>query len=105
MNNDHLINHTDRRIVFLDYLRVVACFMVILVHCIEPFYLNSDGTYIASHNDALWVTFVNSLLRIAVPLFMMASSYLLMPISTDTTTFYRRRFQRVAIPIIVWSLA
>ena len=105
MNNDHLINHTDRRIVFLDYLRVVACFMVILVHCIEPFYLNSDGTYIASHNDALWVTFVNSLLRIAVPLFMMASSYLLMPISTDTTTFYRRRFQRVAIPFIVWSLA
>lgn len=105
MNNDHLINPTERRIIFLDYLRVVACFMVILVHCIEPFYLNSEGTYIASYNDALWVTFVNSLLRIAVPLFMMASSYLLMPIITDTSTFYRRRFQRVVIPFILWSLA
>lgn len=105
MNNDHLINPTERRIIFLDYLRVVACFMVILVHCIEPFYLNSEGTYIASYNDALWVTFVNSLLRIAVPLFMMTSSYLLLPITTDTSTFYRRRFQRVVIPFILWSLA
>lgn len=96
---------TNDRIIFLDYLRVVACFMVILVHCIEPFYLNSEGTYIASYNDALWVTFVNSLLRIAVPLFVISSSYLLMPIKSDTTTFYRRRFQRVAIPFILWSLA
>lgn len=96
---------SDDRIIFIDYLRVVACFMVILVHCIEPFYLNSEGTYIASYNDALWVTFVNSLLRIAVPLFVISSSYLLMPIKSDTTTFYRRRFQRVAIPFILWSLA
>ena len=34
-----------RRIVFLDYLRVAACFMVIFVHSIEPFYLDADGTY------------------------------------------------------------
>lgn len=98
-------NSSAKRIVFLDYLRAVACFMVILVHCIEPFYLGGEGTYIASYSDACWVAFVNSFLRVAVPLFVMTSSYLLMPITTDTEAFYRRRFQRVVIPFIVWSLA
>ena len=94
----------SNRIVFLDYLRVVACFMVILVHSIEPFYLGGDGTYIASHNDALIVTLLDSLLRSAVPLFVMASSYLLVPVKADTATFYRRRAERVVIPFVVWSL-
>jgi surface polysaccharide O-acyltransferase-like enzyme len=105
MKNSTTTYTSTERIVFLDYLRVVACFMVILVHCIEPFYLNSEGTYIASRSDALWVTFINSLLRIAVPLFVMASSYLLLPLKSDTQSFYRRRFERVAIPFIFWSLA
>lgn len=97
-------NTANGRIVFLDYLRVVACFMVIMVHSIEPFYLNSEGTYIATHSDAMWVTFLDSALRCAVPLFVMTSSYLLMPITTSTPTFYRRRIQRVVIPFILWSL-
>lgn len=38
----------NTRIVFLDWLRAIACFMVILVHCIEPFYLGGpEGTFIA----------------------------------------------------------
>ncbi|MBR2428657.1 MAG: acyltransferase [Alistipes sp.] len=95
---------TEERVYFLDYLRVVACFMVILVHCIEPFYLSGEGTYIASHSDALWVTGINSLLRIAVPLFVMISSYLLVPIEGSTERFYRRRAERVVVPFIIFSL-
>lgn len=93
-----------QRIVFLDWLRFIACFMVMLVHCIEPFYLGGPGTYIASESDAFWVTFIDSALRPAVPLFMLASSYLLFPLKTDTPTFFRRRFVRVLIPLLVWSL-
>ena len=96
---------TDNRVYFLDYLRVVACFMVILVHCIEPFDLGDGGTVIASKSDALWVTCINSLLRIAVPLFVMISSYLLVPVAGSTEQFYRRRVERVAIPFIIFSLA
>lgn len=99
------ISVTDNRVYFLDYLRVLACFMVILVHCIEPFYLGDGGTLIASRSDALWVTAIDSLLRIAVPLFVMISSYLLVPITGSTTEFYRRRVERVAIPFILFSLA
>ncbi len=95
----------NKRIVFLDWLRFIACFMVMLVHCIEPFYLGGpEGTYIASKSDALWVTLVNSALRPAVPLFIMTSSYLLLPLKTDTGTFFRKRFTRVLVPFLVWTL-
>lgn len=92
------------RIVFLDWLRVIACFMVILVHCIEPFYLGGPGTYIASLSDACWVTGINSALRSAVPLFVLASSYLLFPLKTDVPTFFRKRIVRVFVPFLIWSL-
>ena len=29
----------NERIVFLDWMRVVACFMVMAIHSAEPFYL------------------------------------------------------------------
>ena len=92
------------RIVFLDYLRVVACFMVILVHACEPFYLGGKGTYIANATDALWVTLIDSALRCAVPLFILTSSYLLFPIKDSTREFFARRLTRVFIPFAIWSL-
>ena len=33
----------NKRIVFLDYLRVVACLMVMVVHACECFYFGGDG--------------------------------------------------------------
>ena len=93
------------RIVFLDWLRMIAIFAVILVHCIEPFYLGGpEGTFIASRSDALWVTLINSALRAAVPLFVLASSYLLFPVKTDTVSFFKRRVSRVLVPFVIWSL-
>lgn len=31
------------REVWLDWMRVAACFMVMVVHCTEPYYLGGDG--------------------------------------------------------------
>lgn len=92
------------RVVFLDYLRFIACFMVILVHSIEPFYLGGEGTLIRTAGDAAWSTFLDSALRAAVPLFVMASSYLQLPLKYDTWTFFKKRLVRVGIPVLVWSL-
>ncbi len=95
----------SNRIVFLDWLRFIACFMVMLVHSIEPFYLGGpEGTYISSKANALWTTLINSALRPAVPLFVLASSYLLFPVKTDTGTFFKKRFIRVLVPFIIWTL-
>ncbi|MBR4172211.1 MAG: acyltransferase family protein [Kiritimatiellae bacterium] len=93
-----------QRIVFLDYLRVIACFMVMVIHACEPFYLGGEqGTYIATRGDAFWVTLVECLCRACVPLFVMASSYLLFPVTKPTGVFFRRRLVRVFIPFLLWA--
>lgn len=92
------------RIVFLDYLRAIACYMVIMVHTCEAFYFNLDGISFANNTDRLWVSFVDSALRACVPLFVMTSAYLLIPLKDDLVNFFKRRFIRVLIPFIVWAL-
>lgn len=90
------------RVVFLDYLRIIACFMVMVVHSCEPFYLGPDGTDIMNHTDALWSTLTDSAMRACIALFVMTSSYLLVPLKATPVAFFRRRFTRVVIPFVVW---
>lgn len=93
-----------QRVVFIDWLRVIACLMVMFVHSIEPFYLGGEGTEILNQTNALWSTLFDSALRASVPLFVMASSYLLFPVKQPTGRFLCRRFERVFIPFAVWTL-
>ena len=51
-----------KRIVFLDYVRVFACFLVMVVHASENFYGAAGATdmagpqsYLGSETDRLWV--------------------------------------------------
>lgn len=95
---------TTPRIVWLDWLRVSACFMVMIVHATEPFYLGGEGARILSATDALWSSFFDSFVRSCVPLFVIASSYLLFPLHTSTSNFFRRRLTRIVVPFVIWSL-
>ena len=92
----------SNRIVFLDWLRVAACLMVMGVHSIEPFYLGDGGTLITCEANGFWSTILDSALRAAVPLFIMTSSYLLFPVEQATSTFLRKRLTRVGWPLLVW---
>ncbi|NDV68231.1 acyltransferase [Dysgonomonas sp. 25] len=92
------------RIVFLDYLRVFACFMVIVVHACEFFYIGENSSISIAPGDGLWVSYIDGAMRAAVPLFIMTSSYLLLPLKVSPGQFYRRRFVRVLVPFIVWLL-
>ena len=97
--------HEKERIVFLDYLRVFACLMVMFVHACEAFYFGDDGgLFFASRGDAFWVTLIDSACRASVPLFVMASSYLLFPVTRPTGEFFRRRLLRVAVPFAIWCV-
>ena len=78
--------------------------MVIIVHVTEQYYCTDTGAYIASESDRYWVAFVNSICRPAVPLFVMASAYLLLPLAGTTTDFFKRRFVRVFVPFVFWLL-
>ena len=96
---------TEERIVFLDYLRVIACFMVLLAHCCEPFYFSENGgCLLRSASDAIYLAVFVSACVACVPLFVMASSYLLFPVTKPSGEFLKRRFSRIFIPFAVWSL-
>ena len=93
-----------QREIWLDYLRVTACFMVMVVHATEPFYLGGDGTQVLTSSDAFWVSVFEGLVRSCVPLFILASSYLQFPIHYSTGEFFRRRAVRVLVPMLLWTL-
>ena len=94
----------SKRTVWIDWMRVAACLMVILVHSTEPFYLGGNGSLILTQSDALWSSFFDSFVRACVPLFIVASSYLQFPLHYTTGEFCRRRAVRILIPFIIWSL-
>lgn len=93
-----------KREIWLDYLRVTACFLVMIVHGTEPFYLGGDGAQILTATDAFWVALAEAVARFCVPIFLLASSYLQFPLHYSTGEFLRRRAVRILIPLAVWTL-
>ena len=101
------------RVVFIDYIRVIACFLVMLVHSSENFYAaDSSGlagsvSMLANESNRFWVAFYDGFLgRISVPLFMIVSAFLLVPMKPGTSMpqFYRRRAVRILPPFIIFMI-
>jgi surface polysaccharide O-acyltransferase-like enzyme len=80
------------RINWLDGLRVLACFLVIVSH--------STDLYVETASGAYFVTVV----RACVPLFVMISGALLLPMRGTTEEFLRRRFSRLVAPFLIWGV-
>lgn len=101
-----------QRIVFLDYVRVFACFLVMLVHASENYYGAASGemagpqSYLADESDRLWVSVYDGFSRMSVPLFMIVSAFLLVPMKKGMSSweFYRRRFSRVIPPLLIFMI-
>ncbi len=103
----------NERIVFIDYLRATACFLVILVHASENFYgadasgMAGNMSMLANESNRFWVAFYDGgISRSCVPLFMVVSAFLLVPIphGVSMSQFYRRRFSRILPPFILFLL-
>ncbi len=97
----------------MDYLRVVACFMVMLVHASETFYaadasgLAGNVSMLANEANRFWVAFYDGGVgRTCVPLFMIVSAFLLVPMKSGQTMtqFYKKRFTRILPPMIIFML-
>ncbi len=102
-----------KRIAFLDYLRVFACFLVILVHASENFYgaggesdMAGPMSMLQNEADRLWVSIYDGFSRMSVPLFFIVSAYLLAPMPEGQTMgqFYRRRFLRILPPFFFFII-
>lgn len=89
---------------WIDWMRVAACLMVMVVHSTEPFYLGGEGSLILTEGDAYWASFFDTFVRACVPLFVVASSYLQFPLHYSTGEFLRRRALRVLVPFLCWSI-
>lgn len=97
-------NKMGERIYFLDGMRAVACLMVIMVHSCEFFFIDGTAIGIRSLNDGWWVSVIDSAFRCSVPLFVMISSYLLVPVKGSVSLFFRKRMVRVMVPFVLWSV-
>ena len=102
-----------KRIVFLDYVRVFACFLVMLVHASENFYgapgmtdMAGPQSFLNNETDRLWVSLYVGFSRMSVPLFMIVSAFLLAPVpeTESMNVFYRRRFMRIIPPLAVFMV-
>jgi surface polysaccharide O-acyltransferase-like enzyme len=74
--------------------------MVIQIHAGEFYYIGSDAG-VLNTPDSHWVGWLNSLLRVSVPLFIMLSGFFLFPVH-DERTFFRKRLGRVLPPFVIW---
>ena len=100
-----MIQHSssDNRIVWLDVIRCVAMIMVIGVHCIDPFYISPTMRAIPEYTH--WAAIYGSLLRPSVPLFVMMTGLLLLPVKKQPLgKFYKKRIYRVLFPFLIWSV-
>lgn len=102
-----------KRIVFLDFVRVFACFLVMLVHAAENFYGAPGSTDMAgpqslllNESDRLWVSVYDGFSRMSVPLFMIVSAFLLAPMKEGQSAveFYRRRAMRILPPFLLFMV-
>ena len=93
------------RVVGLDVVRFVALFTVVCCHSSDPFNF-VFGEVSADINDIqFWGAAYGSLMRPCVPLFVMITGALLLPVKTDNTLgFYKKRIGRVFWPFLIWSI-
>lgn len=87
----------------IDLLRLLSCYMVMQVHSGEYYYIDDNFT-VRKGTGPFWVGIYNTILYSCVPLFVMISGYLLLPVKTDIPAFLKTRFTRVLFPFFFWCI-
>lgn len=81
------------RLKWLDVIRALGAFLVVLAH------VEYSGS---GHN--LVTSFYFVLTRTAVPLFFMASGFLLLSKNETYSDFFKKRALKVFVPFLIWSV-
>lgn len=92
-----------QRIVWLDTVRLVAFAMLVACHCTDPFNFYSGASPDLAQIK-LWGQVYGSFVRPCVPLFVMITGALLLPVRQAAAPFYKRRISRVVWPFLIWSV-
>lgn len=84
----------NNRISYLDFLRVLACLMVIFTHSTMP----------AEASDGIYLSIMSLISSPSSELFLTLSGAILLPIKSDFSSFYKKRFTKLLPPLIIWSI-
>ncbi len=87
-------SNNNNRVYYLDWIRVLACFLVCLIHA--P--LSNESSI-----GNLWLSAYNYLASPCIGLFFMVSGALLFPVKLELKSFIKRRVIRIALPLLFWS--
>lgn len=98
-----LASQKNQHIVWLDVVRFIAMFTVVCCHCTDPFNFY-PGTAPNIGEIKLWGAIYGAALRPCVPLFVMITGALLLPVRGEASTFYKKRIPRVFYPFLIWSV-
>ena len=91
------------RQVWLDVSRLVAMFLLVCCHCADPFNFYSGHDPETLARIQFWGGAWGSLIRPCVPLFVMITGSLLLPLRRETGPFLRRYLPRIIWPFVIWS--
>lgn len=95
------VQRKRENLFWIDLLRAVVSFGVIMIH-VSADVITEWGVL---PQDWWWAANIeDSLVRGCVPVFVMVSGALLLPIQEDFQDFFRKRLYRVMIPFIAWTL-
>lgn len=97
------LQKNPQHIVWLDVVRFVAMFTVVCCHCTDPFNFY-PGIAPNIGEIKLWGAIYGALLRPCVPLFVMITGALLLPVRGEISVFYKKRIPRVLWPFLIWSV-
>lgn len=90
------------RLLYIDLIKAFAMFAVVYIHAASPIlyqFGKIDISYWSINN------IYNSMMRMAVPLFFMASGALVLNSKQENLSiFFKKRLLKVVIPLIAWSL-
>lgn len=95
------MNAIPERKIWADNIRLIATIGVVVLH------VSSTGLYGFGKTSTFdWMTanLVDSITRYCVPLFFMLSGALILSKTESPLEFYKKRFMRVLLPFLFWSL-
>ena len=85
MNNTSVLSVAKNRVVWLDVVRFVAMFTVVCCHCADPFNFYSGEPSAELEQIKFWGAAYGAFLRPCVPLFVMITGALLLPVRGETS--------------------
>jgi len=96
-NNNSILKH--KRIEYFDWLRILGCFSVIVIHVSAPKWYSSQ---IHSHEWKIF-NFYHSILRFGVPVFFMISGALFLEKDLSFGIMLNKYIKNLYIKLLFWS--